>query len=257
MGGLWRRMPVTFRTFAIGTAALAGFPLLTSGFYSKDAILSAAVHHGHPVLFGLGVLIAVMTTFYMLRLGIVAFGGEARSEAAAAAHESPSSMIWPLILLAVPSVAVAWLPLGDYLSNHFFGVEEPEGAGLFGPYNHAPLAAVFGTGALVFGAWASFHFYWGATEDPLARPLGWFGRVLRAKFGFDELYQGVFVALHDLVSQAADLFDRWVIVTIVRFVHGTFELVGRALRLAQTGNLQTYAVLFVFGVALTVILALR
>jgi NADH-quinone oxidoreductase subunit L len=257
MGGLWRKLPITFRTFAIGTAALAGFPLLTSGFYSKDAILSAALHHGHPVLFGLGVLIAVMTTFYMLRLGIVAFGGEARSEEAAHAHESPRAMTWVLIALAVPSVAVAWLPLGDFLTEHFFGAGAAEDAGLFGPFNHAPMAAFFGTGALVFGAWASFHFYWGATSDPLVKPLGWFGRALKGKFWFDELYQGVFVALHDLVSNVADLFDRWVVVTLVRFVHGAVEFVGRALRLFQTGNLQTYAFFFVFGVALTVILALR
>jgi NADH:ubiquinone oxidoreductase subunit 5 (subunit L)/multisubunit Na+/H+ antiporter MnhA subunit len=68
MGGLWNKLPVTFRTFAIGTAALAGVPILTSGFYSKDAILDAALTGGRPVLFGLGVIVASMTTFYMLRL---------------------------------------------------------------------------------------------------------------------------------------------------------------------------------------------
>ncbi len=259
MGGLWSKLPVTFRTFAIGTAALAGLPILTSGFYSKDAILDAAITGGHPVLFGLGVLVAAMTTFYMLRLVIVAFFGAPRTEAAGHAHESPNSMIWPLIVLAVPSVAVAWLPLGDFLSAHFNPHFHPhEGGGIFGPFNHAPLAATFGTGALLFGAAAAFHLYWNAPKDPLPGQLGLIGRAMKNRFYFDEIYDGVLVPLHDMLARLADWFDRWIVSgLIIRGVHGSTELVGRALRLVQTGNLQTYTFMFAAGVAVVVMIALK
>ena len=259
MGGLWQKLPLTFRTFAIGTAALAGFPILTSGFYSKDAILDAALEGGHPVLFGLGVLVAAMTTFYMLRLVIVAFFGPARSEAASHAHESPWTMTWPLVVLAVPSIAIAWLPLGDFLSGHFNPhFHAHEGDGIFGPFNHAPLAATFGTGALLFGAAAAFHLYWKAAKDPLPGQLGILGRAMKNRFYFDEIYEALFVPLHDLLARLADWFDRWIMGgLIVRGAHGSTELVARALRLAQTGNLQTYTFMFAAGVALVVLVALK
>lgn len=257
LGGLWRKLPITFRTFAIGAAALAGLPVITSGFYSKDAILVAAVRHGHPVLFAIGVGVAALTTFYMLRLAIVAFGGGARSEAAAHAQEGPALMTWPLVALAIPSVASAWLPLGDYLHAHFFGAGGEE-SGLFGPFNHAPLASLFGTGAILFGASAAFRVYWGAESDPLTSKLGWFGRALGRRLWVDEFYQAVPVALHDLAATVANWVDRWLVAGLmVRGIQGSVELVGRAVRLAQTGNLQTYSFLFVFGVALAAILVLR
>jgi NADH-quinone oxidoreductase subunit L len=258
MGGLARKLPVTFRTFVIGTAALAGFPLLTSGFYSKDAILVAAVRHGHPVLFGLGVLIASMTTFYMVRLVLVAFFGRSRTSSAEHAHESPIQMTWPLVVLAVPSIGLAWLPLGDYLTEHFFGAQAAgEAGGLFGPFNHAPLAATFGTGAIIFGAWASIATYWNAESDPLPRSLAFWSRVLRNRFYFDEIYEALFIPIQDGLAAVCDWLDRWVLSGfLVRGVHGTTELAGRALRMVQTGNLQTYTFLFVGGVALIILIAL-
>ena len=257
MGGLWRRLPVTFRTFAIGTAALAGLPILTSGFYSKDAILVSALDGGHPILFGLGVVVAAFTPFYMLRLVIVAFFGPARSDAASHAHEAPAAMTWPLIALAVPSVAVAWLGLGDFLSAHFDPhFHAHEGGGIFGPFNHAPLAAMFGTGALLFGATAAFGVYWGVAKDPLPTQLGILSRAMRDRFYFDELYEAVFVPLHDMIGRLCGAIDRWVFSgLIIRGVHGSVELFGRGLRLVQTGNLQTYTFLFAAGVAVVVLLA--
>jgi NADH-quinone oxidoreductase subunit L len=258
MGGLARKLPVTFRTFAIGTAALAGFPLLTSGFYSKDAILVAAVRHGHPVLFGLGVLIASMTTFYMVRLVLVVFLGRSRSGSADHAHESPLAMTWPLVVLAVPSVGLAWLPLGEYLTEYFHGAQAAaEEGGLFGPFNHAPLAATFGTGAIIFGAWASIATYWNAESDPLPRALAFWSRILRNRFYFDEIYEALLLPIQDGIAAVCDAADRWVLSGFfVRGAHGTAELAGRALRMVQTGNIQTYTFLFVGGVALIILIAL-
>jgi NADH-quinone oxidoreductase subunit L len=97
MGGLRKHMPVTFWTFAIGTAALMGVPFL-SGFWSKEAVLGAAYDSGCNVsVFGSGVLTAALTAFYMTRLLIVAFFGKARTESAHHAAEVPMVMLLPLV----------------------------------------------------------------------------------------------------------------------------------------------------------------
>ena len=103
MGGLRKKMPVTFWTFIIGTLALCGVPPF-SGFYSKDSILAQALEQKNYPLFVLGVFVAGLTTFYMFRLFYVAFLGKDRTEAAYQAHESPPVMTWPLIVLAVFAV---------------------------------------------------------------------------------------------------------------------------------------------------------
>jgi NADH-quinone oxidoreductase subunit L len=105
MGGLWNRIPATHWVFLIGTAAIAGFPLL-SGWWSKDEILGHAFTHGHYVLGALGVAAAFCTAFYMSRLLYVTFYGESRvdHEVAHHIHEAPNVMLYPLIVLAVLSV---------------------------------------------------------------------------------------------------------------------------------------------------------
>jgi len=81
---------------------------------------------------------------------------------------------------------------------------------------------------------------------------------MRNRFYFDEIYEVVFIRTHDLLASIAAWFDRWIIAGLaVRGTHGTTELVGRMLRLLQTGNLQTYAFLFALGVAFVLYLALK
>jgi len=269
MGGLRQRMPITFWTFLIGTAALAGLPPF-SGFYSKDEILVTALET-NPPLFVVAVLVAILTTFYMSRLLLVAFFGEPRSESASHAHESPRSMTVPLLVLAVPSVAVAWLPLGEFIGSafgsHGHGEAVPVGeanaigigpmferisAGvngvLFGPFNHNALAATFGLFAVLLGGSLAWACYGRGGADPLPRLLGGWARLLRNRFYFDEIYSGLVIPLHDAAAWVADWVDRWLIAGLgIRGLSGTVELVGRALRLVQSGNLQTYAFLFAAG----------
>jgi NADH-quinone oxidoreductase subunit L len=100
MGGLRRKMPVTFWTFLIGALALAGFPL-TSGFFSKDEILAEAFDFS-PILYAVGLFTALLTAFYIFRALFIAFFGKPRDqELFDHAHESRGIMTWPLILLAV------------------------------------------------------------------------------------------------------------------------------------------------------------
>src|SRR5438552_4111093 len=100
MGSLRKKMPVTFWTFIVGTLALAGvWPL--SGFFSKDAILAQALARPNYALFILGWSVAALTAFYMMRLVLVVFFGQAKSELPAHAKESPTVMVWPLRVLAL------------------------------------------------------------------------------------------------------------------------------------------------------------
>ncbi|RPJ02122.1 MAG: NADH-quinone oxidoreductase subunit L, partial [Chloroflexi bacterium] len=108
MGGLRRKMPVTFWTFLIGGFALSGFPLLTAGFWSKDEILAGAFNGGFPVVFGVLARAALLTVFYTMRQITLTFLGEPRSDAAEHARETPWSMALPLVVLAVFAVAAGW-----------------------------------------------------------------------------------------------------------------------------------------------------
>jgi len=259
MGGLRSKMPVTFWTFMVGTLALAGVPPF-SGFYSKDSIIAQAAQHSLG-LFVVGVAVAALTTFYMFRLVFVAFLGAPRSEAAGHAHESPSVMIWPLRILAVFSVIGGVIGIEALYGRQFPAEHVEQNVSLirqlFGPFIHAPVAASLGLLAVLAGFAAAYALYAKAAKDPLPGMLGALARAMRNRFYFDELYEATVIRLHDFLAAVAGWFDRWIIAGVaVRGTHGTTELVGRALRLLQTGNLQTYAFLFALGVALVLYLVL-
>ena len=95
MGGLREKMPSTALTFLVGTAALIAVPFVTSGWFSKEAILAAAFDH-NPILFGIAAFTAFLTAFYMTRLFLVVFLGTPRAHGAEHAHEAPMTMLAPL-----------------------------------------------------------------------------------------------------------------------------------------------------------------
>ncbi|MBE0541504.1 MAG: NADH-quinone oxidoreductase subunit L [Verrucomicrobia bacterium] len=274
MGGLRKKMPVTFWTFMVGTLALAGvWPL--SGFFSKDAILAAA-HEHNLLLFILGVAVAALTTFYMFRLVFVAFLGERRTGVAPVSdsketaqagherlrqarrlshepHESPGVVIWPLRILAVASVVGGVIGIEALFGGMFKpDAEHPHGllAQLVYPFQHAPVAALSGLAAFAVGLFAAWKFYANAKSDPLPEKLGALSRAMRNRFYFDEIYEATVIRIHDAIAAISDWIDRWIVEGFcIGLVRGGTDLTGRALRLVQTGNLQTYAFLFVLGVA--------
>ncbi len=247
MGALKDKLPKTFWTFLFGTLALAGvWPL--SGFYSKDEVLANAIEH-NPVLFGVAALVAVLTTFYMFRLVFVVFYGPARTEAAGHAHESPAVMTLPLIVLVIPTLIAGFWGIDRYISG---SSEAHEGflSALLAPFIHAPLGALFGLGAVLFGFCAAWGLYFGQGADPLPVYLRGVSRAMRNRFCFDEFYAWLINLTHENLARLAAVIDRWIVGgLVIRGVQGTTELFGRGLRLAQTGNLQTYAFLFVAGLA--------
>ena len=252
---------MTFWTFIAGTLALSGvWPL--SGFFSKDAILATALERHNLPLFTLGALVALLTAFYMFRLVFVVFFGGGKSEAAGHAHESPQGMLWPLRLLATLSIVGGVLGI-----EHFYGLQFEAGAGgeaaawweqAIYPWQNSLVPASIGLLAALAGLGAAWALYFRAERDPLPAKLGALSQAMRDRFYFDELYEATFIRLHDTLAAVAGWIDRWIISGVaVRGVHGTTELVGRALRLVQTGNLQTYALLFVLGMAALLFWALR
>jgi NADH:ubiquinone oxidoreductase subunit 5 (subunit L)/multisubunit Na+/H+ antiporter MnhA subunit len=192
-------------------------------------------------------------------------------------------MTWPLLVLAVPSVAVAWLPLGEFIGSAFGGHGhgfshgahgvDPLAVGVgplferlmtgldnavFGPFNHNTLAATLGLFAVLLGGSLAWTCYGKPGPDPLPKILGSWGRILRGRFYFDEIYSGIVVPIHDLMGIVADWVDRWLVNGLaIRGLHGTAELVGRTLRLVQSGNLQTYSFLFAAGLAVVAWFTLR
>jgi NADH-quinone oxidoreductase subunit L len=260
MGAL-RKLPTTFWTFLFGTVALAGV-VPFSGFYSKDAILAVAAEHHAYGRFLLGVLVAVLTTFYMFRLVFVVFGSASRSDAAAHAHESPPVMLFPLRILAILSLVGGFIGIENIYGRQFHQnapEHEPSlAAQIFAPFAHAPWSALAGLVAAAVGFAAAYNFYLNASKDPLPEKLGALSRWMRNRFYLDELYEATFIRLHDYLAALAAWIDRWLISGLaVRGTHGTTEILGRALRLVQTGNLQTYAFLFALGVAFVLYLVLK
>ena len=254
MGGLKDRMPVTYWTFLVGMLALCGVPPL-SGFYSKDGILAAA--ESRPVLFGLSLLVAALTAFYMFRLFFVALRGSARTDAVGHAHESPGVMVWPLRVLALASLLAGFWGIDSTLRGGFSGrIALAHDAGhsgwlqrIFEPFGHAPLAAFLGLFATGLGFAIAYSVYGrNPTRDPLPQRLGPPARWMRDRFYIDEVYAALIRGTHDLAAGIADWVDRWLISgLVVRGLAGTVDVVGRSLRLVLTGNLQTYGFLAAAG----------
>jgi NADH-quinone oxidoreductase subunit L len=251
MGGLKKKMPVTFWTFIIGTLALSGVPPF-SGFYSKDSIIGQALEQKDYLLFAVAVFVAALTTFYMFRLFFVAFLGEARTEKAKHAHESPAVMSLPLVVLAVFAVVGGYIGITNIYASQF----TPDAEKLsVAQQALEPLHNIFpmlcGIGAVAAGLIAAFMLYGKTATDPLPAKLGGLATAMKNRFYFDEFYEATFIRAHDFIAAVADWIDRWLIEGFcIGAIRGGTDLSGRALRLMQTGNLQTYTFLFVLGVAL-------
>jgi NADH-quinone oxidoreductase subunit L len=229
MGGLSRKLPVTFVTFAIGALALIGCPPF-SGFFSKDAILALAYERNMPI-FILGLFTAFLTAFYVLRLLVIVFFGDTRSEAARQSKESPLVMTGPLIVLAI----FAALGGFGFFARNFLALPIERETGFFVP------ALAFG--ALIVGSGLAIGTYRSRANDPIDI------QVLRHKFYFDELYAWLINWTQELLARVSAFFDRWIIDTgaVDGSSRGIWGI-GALLRLIQVGNLQAYVFLFGLGV---------
>jgi NADH-quinone oxidoreductase subunit L len=244
MGGLRKTMPLTYRTFTIGALALAGFPLL-SGFFSKDAILAQA-YARHMPLFGIGVFVAFLTAFYMMRCVCVAFHGGHRTDHAENGKEPPPEMLMPLIILALLSIGLGWkfFGLNDFLTAHWKNLKAAT------PTAHTA-ALIGGSIASLTGLGLGWLIYRSAKEDPLPAKLGRLAHGMRRKFYFDELYVWLNRWTQEKLSHMADWFNHWIVAgTGIKGTSGAVDLTGCLMRLLQSGNLQTYTLLLAIGLLL-------
>lgn len=239
MGGLRKKMPITFWTFALGTAALIAVPF-TSGFWSKEAILEAAHEQQMYGPYIFGIIVAFLTPFYMTRLVIVAFFGKNRTEDAGHAKEVGPIMWVPLAILAVMAVFSAY----PFLSGPLLA----RGHADLGHF-HLGLTAILSLIGLVAGVAGAVYLYKGADKDPISIPL------FRNKFYIDEIYKAIVTIFQDALAAFLDIVDRFIIDPIVaRFPAMSAMSAGRFLRFFQVGNVQGYAFLFGMAVVLIVVL---
>jgi NADH-quinone oxidoreductase subunit L len=258
MGGLKKYMSITHITFLLGCLAIAGMPPF-SGFFSKDEILAHAFEK-NPLLWGIGVLGALMTAFYMFRLYAMTFLGKFRGthDQEHHLHESPGAITIPLIILSILAVVGGWVGIPEIFMHGGHRLEaflEP----IFAASNklataHHPLShsteyllmgiSVGGAFMALLYAWNKFSKY----QKTDVAETG-FGKVLENKWYVDELYDSIIVK----PMQSAAAFFNTVVEKkgIDGFVNGVGKAVNygsRQVRLLQSGHVGTYVLLMVIGI---------
>jgi len=260
MGGLRRKMPVTFWTMLIAGGALAALPPL-AGFWSKDEILGAAFANGHLVLYAVGIVTAILTAFYVTRALWMTFYGEPRDHHIYDhAHESPRVMTLPLIALAAGSavlgIVIGFPPEQGFIHRYLAPVVEAAGVA-----EHAPelativVLAVVSVLAGVIGIAIGVSMYLRHRPDPaaLTRAAGPVYRVLVNKYYIDELYDHRFVEAARAFAGASWAFDIHIIDGLANRLGWAFAMGGQGLRRVQTGIVGNYALTIVAGLLLLLV----
>jgi NADH-quinone oxidoreductase subunit L len=282
MGGLAKKMPITFITFVIGGFALAGFPIITAGFWSKDEILSRAYNGGFTVVFWVLAISALLTAFYTMRQISLVFLGKPRTEAAKHAHETPKTMTVPLAILAFFAITIGWAGIPEAFPG--IGGFVPNWLGSFlGTMLHGELHAehhssiplitslVVSLGGLLLG-WLMYRKIKDTVSDPLEWSLAGFYKVLANKYYIDEIYSYIFIrpakwfsekVIYQFLDQKVfdgvlhgigkisfwigDKFRFWFDLPVInkggdKIALGTRKL-GSNLRVTQSGRIQDYMIL--------------
>ena len=269
MGGIWRKIPVTYAVMWIGSLALAGIPFF-AGYYSKDVVLEAAyAAHSGPgsYAFAMGLIAAFLTAFYSWRLLILTFHGAPRADhhTMEHVHESPAVMLVPLLLLAVGAVFAGAVFAPSFIGHHW--EEFWNGAIVNAPGNEimhhvhevpgwVPLAPTIVGLAGIALAYVMYMFA-PSLPGALARALPGVHRFLLNKWYFDELYDAIFVRPARALARGF-----WKIgdVRIIDGVpNGLAASVAGAARQAvslQTGRVASYAFTMIAGLVLLVSLLL-
>ncbi|MGB3007232.1 MAG: NADH-quinone oxidoreductase subunit L [Chitinophagaceae bacterium] len=253
MGGLNKKLKITFITFLIGCIAIAGIPPF-SGFFSKDAILLSAFAK-NPVMYGIALFTALLTAFYMFRLLFITFSGSFRGteDQKHHLHESPAAMTIPLIVLAVLSIIGGFVGIpeifmkgGDKLGEFLAPVIRQQGVHTV---SHSTELVLMGLSTvlilvMIIIAWLKFRNY-KRTETTA------FGKVLENKWYVDELYETIIVnPLNKLGRFFNDIFEKNVVDGMVNGVGKLVNYGSRQLRLLQSGQVGNYILLMVVSIIL-------
>lgn len=273
MGGLKKYMPATRMTFLISTLAIAGFPLM-AGFFSKDEILFKAFEYGYDghtyawIVWGIGIVTALLTAIYMTRCYVLTFEGEPRWPMAdeVKPHESPATMTGPLWVLAVLSIFGGFLGLPGVIAHgdwnwihHWLGAPYggPVAEATVAPHDAGFLMIEWGLLALgaaiaLIGIWLGWSWYTKrglAQDDALQSRFGGLYRLWQGKYWWDEFYQRTVVnPLIGSSERGLAPFDQKVVDGTVNGVGSVTKSISGVLRYLQTGVVQNYAVALVLGV---------
>jgi len=263
MGGLKERLPTTYRTFWIGTLAIAGIPPL-AGFFSKDEILLNTYVNGHIALWAVAAITALMTAFYMGRLMYKTFYGEFRGdeETKHHLHESPETMLVPLRVLALLSIIGGWLGFPKLF--HLPNILEPFlhiSVASEAPEHAVPLILegglmIVSVALAAYGLWGIarnwFEVRPGFTDSLKAR----YPRLYRAalnKWYVDEAYYAVFVRPgHRLALCLWQFVDDKIVDGTVNGVGWLMGQCSQELKALQTGYVRSYALSMLIGAVIVI-----
>ena len=277
MGGLWKKIPITFWTMTMGVVAIAGIPPW-AGFFSKDEILFRAFTSDNPLgklLWAVGLITAGMTSFYMFRLWFKTFFGESRVDQAAhdahhhdahathGVHESPWIMLFPLVVLAILSVIGGWVGVPAALGGHneiehFLAPVFESGATAETATNmvshglELTLAAVSVlTAALGFVVAFLFYYKKPGTAAALAQRAPGLYRLVENKFYIDELYHAAIITPLLIFTRLilAGLIDGGVVNGFGALSGATTRGLSSLTRRMQSGNIRSYAGWLAIGAA--------
>lgn len=265
MGGLAKKMKVTYITFFVACIAIAGIPPF-SGFFSKDEILSAAFASS-PTLYVIGLIGSLLTAFYMFRLLGLTFGGKFRGsvEQEMHVHESPRIMTIPLIILAILSAVGGFLGIPEVFvknSNYMHDWLAPvfaRSAQILPKHEvthqtEIMLMAIAAVLAIVISIWAYRKYKNYQVSENAESGLA---KFISNKFYVDELYDFVFVKpYYRLGHFINNIFDKKGIDGIVNGVGKSIQYGSRQLRLLQSGQVGSYLLLMVLGMLLLFIIQL-
>ncbi|WP_379969294.1 NADH-quinone oxidoreductase subunit L [Epilithonimonas sp. UC225_85] len=262
MGGLRKKIPVTYWTFLIGTLAITGIPPL-SGMVSKDEILTH-IYAINPVLWGLTLFSAALTAIYMFRLLFLTFFGEFRGteEQKHHLHESPLTMTLPLVVLAILSVVGGFINLPHFIGHgHFqklahwlqpiyvYDTESPEI-----PFvtEMILLAVTVIMVVVIFFAVKAVYVTKKKNALPEESYTGW-EKLSAKKLFIDEIYNATIVRPFEEAGKAAAMFDKAVLDPIVNFIGLGAADSGRAAKRLQNGNVENYVLIMSLAIGIVLI----
>lgn len=262
MGGLSGKIKITFITMMLGTIAISGLPPF-SGFFSKDEILAHTYEH-NKVLWILGMITSMLTAFYMFRLIFLTFFGKFRGthEQEHHLHESPPSMTFPLIVLAILSVVGGALGLPEFwhmpnwMANNLETVIIRKNPSTLSHDTEWSLMiiAVLGAAATIYAAYAIYrqrHIIPLNEGDKMPA----LQKTIYNKYYVDEIYDAVIRKPLDILSEAFHkFFDIQIIDGLVNGVGAAVKGLGSGIRLIQTGNIGFYIISMVIGIVFILLL---
>ena len=265
MGGLKKKMPVTFITFLIGTIAIAGIPPF-AGFFSKDQMLAEIFEH-NKILFVLALLVSLMTAFYMFRLFFLTFVGEFRGNDIVKnhVHESPKSMTIPLMILAGLSIVAGFIgfphALGHQLGIHhwldnFLSSSVKVAEGKMELNTEMLLMAATVVLILIMIFLARFFFV-SKKQIPNAddAPMSLGKEIVYHKYYIDEIYEAIIVKPLNRVSALMYQFiEKSGIDGLVNLIGTSIVNWSQLLRLTQTGSLGFYVIAMVISIVALILI---